>query len=178
MSKLLDYLPPSWRARELERGVAEAVGKPLDGLRSRIITRVKYIDPNSAPENWLDWLMTLVALPLLVELTATRKRNLIRLAWTIWSRKGSRASLEEWVQAVAGLDARVVNLNNYAFIANVSAAGDPVGSAANILKYEIRIPTGSIDPTQLRTIVDIMAPSMARYRVVDLDNNVLSDFPA
>lgn len=178
MSKLLDYLSPSWRKNDLERGVAEAIGKPFDQIRARIEARIKYVDPNSAPESWLDWLMQLVALPPLVELSAIRKRNLIRIAWTIWSSKGSRPSLEQWVQAVVGIQASVVNLNIYAFIADVSKAGDPVGSAADILKYEIRIPAGSIDVAELRTIVDIMAPSVALYRIVDLDDNVLSDFPA
>ena len=178
MSKLLDYLPPSWRTRALERGVGNAIGAPFDSIRATAQSRIKYIDPNSAPNEWLDWLMRLVALPPMVELSHIRKRNLIRIAWTIWSSKGSRVSLEQWVQAVAGVQARVVNINIYAFIADVSKAGDFVGSETDILKYEIRIPAGSIDVTELRSIVDIMAPSIALYRIVDLDNNVLSDFPA
>lgn len=177
MTKLLDYLPPSWRARDMERGVAEAVGKPFDVLRTRIMARIQYLDPNSAPDEALDWLMQLVSLPLMVELSGVRKRALIRLAWTIWSQKGSKPSLVTWVRAVAGINAQVVNLNTHAFIAGVSKAGDPVGSATNILKYEIRIEAGVIDPEQLRTIVDVVAPSIARYRIVDLDDNLLSDFP-
>jgi phage tail-like protein len=177
MTKLLDYLPPVWRSG-LERGVAQAVGHPLDVLRTRIDARIQYIDPNSAPDEWLDWLMVLVALPLMVELSGVRKRNLIRLAWTIWSRKGSSVSLEQWVQAVAGVDASVVNLNIHAFVADVSQAGDMVGSEADMFRYEIRIEAGSIDVNELSTIVDIMAPSIALYRIVDFDNNVLLDFPA
>lgn len=177
MSFLLNYLPPSWRARALERGIAEAVGTPFDQMRAHIQSRVQYVDPNSAPEGWLDWLMYLVSLPPLVELSAIRKRNLIRLAWTIWSGKGSRVSLEQWVQAVAGVQAEVVTLMQAAFICGVSAAGDTIGSSSDILRFEVRIPAGSIDVDELRIIINIMSPASATYRIVDLDDNILSPFP-
>lgn len=177
-SFLLYLLPPAWRKEPLARGIANALGRPLDVSRRYAETLYRYIDPEGAPEDALDWLMYVVALPPNRGLSARRKRNLIATAWQTWSSKGSKPAIEAWVQAVVGVTAEVRNLTNTAFIAGISKAGDICGPGVLANKWEIAIPDGSIDPTELRRILVPMVPSHTSYRIVDLFGAVLDDFTA
>lgn len=177
-SYIFHLLPPQWRKHELARDIANALGRPLDVSRRYAETLYRYIDAEGAPEDALDWLMWTVALPRRSSLSPRRKRNLIKTAWRTWSRKGTKGAIEEWVQAVAGIQSEVRSIATTACIAGIAVAGAICGPGVTANKWEIAIPAGSIDPEELREILAPMVPEQSIYRVVDLDGNILSDFPA
>lgn len=176
-SYLLRLLPRAWRNDPLARELANAVGAPLDQARSTIDTLSRYVDPEAAPDEALDWLMQLVALPRRDGLTARKKRNLIHTAWRTWSQKGRRDAIERWVRALTDITSEVRNLNTHAFVAGISKAGDVCGPGVLAWRWEIAIPAGSIDPATLRTILAPVVPDIGSYRIVDLYGAVLDDFP-
>lgn len=176
-SFLLHLLPPSWRKEPLARGIANALGRPLDVSRRYAETLYRYIDPEGAPEDALDWLMYVVALPPNRGLSARRKRNLIKAAWQTWSSKGSIPAIEAWVQAITGVQSEVRNLCTGGAIAGIALAGQVCGPGVFARRWEIAIPDGSIEPAVLRELLAPIAPEDSSYRIVDLFGALLDDFP-
>jgi len=175
-SILLKLLPPWFKTNPLARGIANAVGRPLDELRTAAATAYRYVDPDAAPEDALDWLMYVVALPRNDGLSARRKRNLIKVAWQTWPQKGRRDAIERWVRAIAGVNASVFNLNTVTFVAGISRAGDVCGPGVQALRYEVVVTPGSIDATILRQLLEPVVPSYCDYRIRDTTGATLSDF--
>ena len=120
--------------------------------------------------------MVLVALPSLDGLTVSRKRALIALAWRTWSGKGKKGAIEQWVQAVAGIEGEVRGLNQFAFIPGISKAGDVCGPGELAMKWEVAIPQGSIPAHELRALLVPIVSSAGSYRIVTLTGTLLSDF--
>lgn len=176
MSYLLKLVPP-WLRVGLARQLVIAIAQPLDDWRARIGIAHTYMDPRSAPTSWLPWLAEVVGLPPLDNLSLAAQRALIASAVQGWLAKGRRDELERWVKALAGVTAEVRPLQLDAFIAGITTAGEVCGPGDETAwRYEVAITAGSINPAELRQLLALVAPAWAQYRIVDLDDNILSDF--
>lgn len=178
MSTLFKFLPPAWWVDTLASGLVRAMGAPLDRWRIAVATAYRYVDADACPEAQLDWLMQRVGLPRRDGLTPTQKRALIKVAQQVWDQKGRRDAIELYARAIAGVTTEVVNLNTAHCVAGLAVAGDICGPGALAWRYEVRVPVGYVDVTTLRDLLAYVAPSLGRYRIVDLDGAVLSDFPS
>lgn len=165
-SKLLDLLPPDWRRTELARGIANAFGRPFDQMRGTIGSLYRYFSPWAAPAPWLPWLAHVVALPPLGHLGERARRNLIAAAVASWRRRGTEPGIEEWLRAVAGVDADVV-APSVAFIAGLSKAGDVCGPGLEGYTFEVRVPASSgWSEAEIRKILEPVVLSTATYTVI------------
>lgn len=79
-SYIFSLLPPKWYDDTLMQGIATAVAGPLDEWRVLLEDLDENFDPVTAPAAWLDWLMSMVALPAATGLATANKRALIALA--------------------------------------------------------------------------------------------------
>jgi phage tail-like protein len=164
-TKLLDFLPPAWRQNAIAKGIAQAAGQPFDYWRSVLTTVRAYLDPDSAPADWLDWLMAVTGHVPNEGLSDQRKRNLIRRAGEIWLKKGTAAGIEAYAQALTGVSAAVVESSASAFIAGVSKAGDVVGPGGAGWEFDVQVPTGSISEAELRDLLAPVVPAFCTYTV-------------
>lgn len=167
-TKLLDFLPPYFRTNTLTKGLAQATGRPFDFWRGTLGAFGINLDPDGASSAWLNWLLHLVGHPQNGSLTERKKRNLIKSAGAVWLNKGIKSGLESYVQAVAGVSADVVEVNTTAFIAGVSVVGDPVGAEADAWQFRVEIPAGSIPEAELRELLELVAPSICNYTVIEV----------
>jgi phage tail-like protein len=176
MSYILKLVPP-WLRVGLARELVSAIAQPLDDWRARIGAAFGYMDPHTAPVSWLPWLAEVVGLPPLDNLSLAAQRALIASAVRGWASKGTRPEIERWVKALAGITAELRPLQSSAFIAGITTAGEVCGPGDETAwRYEVAIAAGSIAPAELRQLLALVAPAWAQFRIVDLDDNILSDF--
>lgn len=167
MSKLLDLLPPYWGAHAIMRGFARALGRPLDEWRLMLRQLHTYFDPKAAPESWLDSLMATVGLPRNDALTPIQKRALVSTAFESWIRKGTPLGIEGYVRAVTTQEAQVVRINNHAFVAGVSMAGDICGPGELAWTWELHVPTAAgYSESEIRSLVAPVVSSLESFTVV------------
>lgn len=166
MTTILKLLPPRWRASgSMARRLALALALPLEQWRALARALPSYLTPQGAPADWLDWLLSLLGYPYLPDLSEPRKRALLARGVELWSRKGLASAIEDYVQAVAGVDAEVVATVGPAFIAGVARAGDVCGPGLTAWRFTIRVPVGSIAEDELRALLVPLVPSMLVYAV-------------
>jgi phage tail-like protein len=110
---LLQHLPAIYKAQPalavlLRPFEAVLLGgsarKPGDrpGLREIILSLPTFVDPDTAPEEFLSWLANWLALNLRPDLAEERKRLLIRRAASLFAWRGTIRGLRELLQIVAG----------------------------------------------------------------------------
>lgn len=168
-SRLLDYLPESWRSNPTARGLANAVGRPFDRAWGLVQGLPAYVDPKSAPTGWLDWLASLVALPHRPGMDHRRKRRLIAIASRVWDDKGSTQGLTEYIRAASGVSATVTSpAHGNVWIAGSSRPGDVPGPGVLAWTYEIRVPAGSISEGELRALLEPVAPTFATFTFIEV----------
>lgn len=160
-SYIFRLLPPKWYDDPLLQGIASAVAGPLDEWRTLLEGLHEKFDPVTAPETWLDWLMSMVALPTATALAAANKRALIAVAMDTWTGKGPADIIEAYIQAATDITAQVV-AGTPSFIAGVSYAGDVCGYPG---PFDIQVPTGSITEAELRRLLIPVVPVFITYTV-------------
>lgn len=168
MSKLLDLVPRFMVKDELMARVVAAVSKPLDDWRTLVAQLPSYLDPAATPEEWLNALMGLVALPRDDGLAAAVKRALIATAFTTWINKGTELGIEAYLGAYAGVTVNVVRLNTTSFIAGVSRAGDVCGTVGGgSWSFQLQVPTASgLTENEVRAILAPVVAAYEQYTVV------------
>lgn len=166
MSRLLDFLPPHWSSRSLERRFVSALGLPLDQLLTTVEAISSYYNPRTAPPDWLDYLMSLVGAPTWRGLSDVQKRRLIETAGAIWAAKESIQGAQRYIRALTGEAATVTRLNTTAFVPSVSIVGDPPGPGVNAYAVQVDVPSGSITESDLRKLLEPIWGSYTRIDVV------------
>lgn len=159
MTTILRLLPQRWARLDLARRLALAVADPLERWRALIGQLPEYLTPTGAPVSWLDWLLALQGYPPLPDLAEARKRALLAGGLERWARKGTPSAIEDYVRALAGVEAEVVNDVGPAFIAGIGRAGDVCGPGARAWRFTIRVPAGSITEAELRALLGPVVPA-------------------
>ena len=167
-SAIFRFLPPRWRTSALAAGVARAVARPFDLWRAQIRSLPLYLTPEGAPEGWLDWLLSLQGYPYAPGLAVASKRALLEGGVERWSRKGLASAIVEYVRAVAGVSAVVIDPAVQAFVAGVGRPGDIVGPGETAWRFTIQIPTGSITEADLRALLLPVVPAFVVYTVEEV----------
>jgi len=145
---------------------AVAIGAPLKQIYIAYKAIVPtLLDPEETPARFLDWLMSVVALPLEYVLTDGQKRALIASAIQVWATKGTPESIEYWIRGLTDITAEVVSLDGEGFVAGVSMAGDVCGIVTPFWSYIVRVPTGSIPEAELRRLLVPIVPTFCVYTV-------------
>jgi len=168
MTSILRLVPPMWRAVDLAKRLALAVAQPLEQWRGQIGQLPQLLTPEGAPTSWLDWLLALQGYPYLPDLSEARKRALLAGGLERWSRKGTPSAIEEYVRAVAGVEAEVVATVGPGCIAGLALAGAVCGPGATAWRFTVRIPAGSIDEASLRELLAPVVPSFLVYLVEEI----------
>lgn len=164
-SKILRFVNPKWRSRDLEAGVLNAIGMHFDYWRALIASVGRFFSHDGAPDDWLDFLMFLTGHVTNPDLDPLRKRALIRDAFAIWTNKGTEAGIEAYVRALVGENADVVELATDAFIAGWSKAGDVCGPGETGWTFRVDVPAGSITEDELRALLVTVVPDFVTYSV-------------
>ena len=161
---ILKLLPPRWSAG-LAKKLAVAVAHPLETWRGLIGQLPQYLTADGAPASWLDWLLALQGYPFLPDLAQARKRALLQGGLERWARKGQPGAIEGYLQAVAGLEAAVVQTVGPAAIAGIAKAGAICGPGTTAWRFTIRVPAGSIGEADLRALLVPVVPAFLVYTV-------------
>lgn len=150
---ILRLLPPRWSLDQLMKDVAVAFATAFEFWKGKLERLHEFVDPNLTPDDWLDWLMSVVALPTDLDLAELRKRSLIKTAIQTWSETGPAAAIERYVKALTSIAAVVLSPAPDEFIAGISLANDIVGSRIPYYSFEIQVPAGSISEAELRRLL-------------------------
>lgn len=167
MTKILDFIPPPFLRRELEVGLARAIGRPFDRWRNFVNNRLRYVDPDGAPVEWVEWLLNLLGFEDIGGLSEQRKRNLLDAAMDVWRDKWRADGVSAYIKALAGIPSHFVDWNTDSFIAGVSLAGDICGPGQVAYVFSIRRPEDVIDNDELQERLRLVLPAFAHYRICD-----------
>lgn len=167
-SAIFKFLPPRWRTSPLAAGVASALARPFDLWRAQIRQLPTYLTPDGAPSAWLDWLLSLQGYPYVPGLAVASKRALLEGGVERWTRKGLATAIVEYVRALAGVSAVVIDPAVHAFVAGVGRGGDIVGPGETAWRFTIQIPTGSIAEADLRALLSPVVPGFVVYTVEEV----------
>ncbi|MFB6374474.1 MAG: baseplate J/gp47 family protein, partial [Bradymonadaceae bacterium] len=156
-SKLLDFVPPPWRNNDLLRGVVNSLGRPFDVWLTILRTRDRYLDPEGAPAEWLDFLLRITGWPIRQTWTERRKRNLVASARRIWDQKGTIEAIRFALHAIGGISATVEQKAEVAFIVGISKAGDKIGPGDN--DYRVDITTDEATIEEVTEVLNLVLPA-------------------
>ena len=182
---IAQHLPAIFRGTEGDpTGFLRSLTGVLESTSQRIDEKIRalgsYVDPETAPTDWLDYLARWIDLPWDDALPETAKRCLLQHAGTILERRGTRAGLERVLECVLGqggaaiddvtVDHAPVRLGSGtlpALLAGVSSRV-PVLGAARLGRLQLARPSMEHDP--LRSLVPalriVLTASRARQREI------------
>lgn len=174
-SLLLNFVPPIFERRPLERGITAAFGRPFDQWRGMLHMRVSYLDPKAAPVEWVDWLLGVLGFDDLRGVTEERRRSVLASAMHIWGAKWSAEGIVTYLQALTGIPSSLETVNTSAFIAGYANAGDVCGPGVNAWRFELRRPAASeLSDAELRRRLYRVVGAFLEYRICDVDGSACS----
>lgn len=157
-------LPTGFRTGFTHR-LARAIMLPLIQMHATARALPALLDYQALPAAWLDWFMYILALPDNPDLSANRKRALIRIAVATWVTKGVPSSIQRYLRALTGLQSTFVTLPIRAFIAGVSTAGEVCGVGG--WRFEVHVPGNcSLVESEIRRALTPVVPVFCRYTVL------------
>jgi phage tail-like protein len=96
-----------------------------------------YLDPALAPEDFLDWLASWVALPLQEGWSVDRRRRIVAIAVALHRRRGTRAGLAGLIETVTG--GRVEIVDSGGCVASAEPGGVLPGPEQPILHVRVYV---------------------------------------
>lgn len=144
---------------------------------------VDILDPDTAPEQWLDLMLEDLGNPFQFELSLVDKRRLAQILVDIYQLKGTRIGIINVIRFFLGLEVTVDEFNSstITWVLGDSELGDTtiLGSDVehDIYSFTVESPTALTDlqRQQLTDIVDYMKPAHTHF--VRLDEPVIPDTP-
>ena len=102
---LMEHLPAIYQRAESQpgsflRGLVGVLESTTQGLDSRIASMASLIHPETAPDEWLDFIARWLGLPWDDALTTRQKQDLVRRAPDLARGRGTRAGLEALLEAL------------------------------------------------------------------------------
>jgi phage tail-like protein len=106
-ASIVQQLPAVFRGRDNDptgflRSLVGVLETTSQGIDDRIAAIAAQLDPDTAPEPWLDYVARWLALPWDDALPPDAKRRLLRGAGELLERRGTRLGLERLLRALAG----------------------------------------------------------------------------
>jgi phage tail-like protein len=125
-----------------------------------------YLDPGTAPQDFLDWLAGWVGLSVIRSLPTPRRRDLIRRAARLHAMRGTPAAVAELVEAAVGLP---VELDESGGVGWSAVAGAPLPGRERA-ELVVRVRTGSARPDkaaveQLIQVLGLVIPAHLPWRL-------------
>lgn len=166
-SRLVGFLPARWLQKSPDlHELVNAIGRPMDKWYNTAAGISSYFAPASAPEDWLNFLMYVVALPTADYLSVQQKRSIIAVAFKSWPFKGTKTALERVAQAICGPTAQLTNTAPSAFIAGWSLAGDIVGPGAAGFTWTLEISAAvTLTDDEIRRLLDPFKLAVETYTI-------------
>lgn len=167
-SRILKFLPKHWQwsDREFQKRFANAFGYVTDQAYAKVAGAARYFSPWSVPLQHLPYLMQLVGLPAFTALSEPVRRALAERAMEVWADKGTRATIDLWLQLIVG-EGVVVTETLVAFIAGWSVAGDVCGPGTLQYAFTVTVPAGiPYSETELRLYLSYVTMPASQITIV------------
>lgn len=128
----------------------------LDNILCDIDEWTRIIDPDRAPEPYLDAMLATLGNPFVFVLTANEKRKLIRVLVAIYKTKGTEAGIIDAVRLFLGIDVTIETANLEAAMFDVDLFDDAEFGISNIsllFEFDVVSPQALTDTERERIIV-------------------------
>jgi len=161
---LLDTLPSAYRTDPLTEQLCAAFDDVLAPIFATLDCLPAYLDPNTAPEDMLDWLAGWLGLGINGHEDPTRKRHLIVAGASSLPWRGTLQSIHDEVVAAFNVEAEVIESG--ATTCSTQADSEPGGQSVPTLLVRVTTDTeDGIDPRSLDAVVDAVKPAHIPHRV-------------
>lgn len=152
---LVALLPSVYVEDDLTRRLGAAIDQVLAPVGLTLDSLPAYLDPDTAPEDLLDWLSSWVALPPRGSLDPAEQRRLVRSAHALHAARGTPAGLHAALVVALGhpVDVEVEEGGGVAWSTTPGAA--PPGTGVPLLVVRVTVPAP--DETALRRADDVVA---------------------
>lgn len=108
----LQHLPAVYQADLVSRGLLDRFLAIFDTMFERIECQVdtfgRYLDPDGVPDAFLNWLAGWLALSFEGRWTSAQKRELLRRAPELFSKRGTLAGLKEYLRILTGCESHIL----------------------------------------------------------------------
>jgi phage tail-like protein len=161
-------LGPSLPAVYQEDGFALRFLAALDEVVAPVLSTVDnldaYIDPDLAPDDFLDWLGSWVGMSLDETWDSARRRAVISRAVELYRLRGTAAGLAEHVELQTGGEVEIIE--NGATGWSVDSGGELPGSPEPVLVVRVRVSDPkSVDPQRLDALVTASKPAHVPHQI-------------
>ena len=163
---LIELLPALLQDDDVTRRWVAGLDDVLAPIHSTLDNLEAYVDPRTAPEDWLSWLSQWVGLPPAADLDARHRRRAVASAGDLLALRGTAQGLRDLVAAT--LDCTVEVDDNGGATWSAAPGGELPGSADAWVRVRVvEVPDGvEISAATLQAIVADAVPAHAR---VELD---------
>lgn len=162
---LADLLPGVYLEDAMVRGLAAGLDPLLAPVFLTLDCLDAYLDPGTAPADFLPWLASWLGETLDEKLPTPRRRALVDEVGELQPLQGTRRALVRYLEIVTGGSVEVRESGGAAWSAVPGA--EPPGSATPGLTIIVRVADpGRLDAERLREIVHDMRPAHLPYDVV------------
>jgi len=151
-------LPAVYHEHEFVQQFTAALDEVLAPVLMTLDCFAAYLDPDTAPEDFLDWLAGWVALSLDDSWTPAQRRRLVAEAVQLHRWRGTRRGLAQHVELLTGGAAEVVD--NGAVSWSPRSGGKPPGTPAPRIEVTVRTRPGRrVDTERIRRLIADSLPA-------------------
>jgi phage tail-like protein len=157
-------LPGLYQAHSFTERLCGALDDVLSPVVSTLDNLPAYLDVATTPDDLLPWLSYWIGMPVDVNLTPSRQREVLRSASGLHGWQGTRRGVELAVEAVLGHRAVVQETGGAAWSPDPDAALP--GSPHQAMVVQVLVPPGTtLDERRLDALVTSLKPAHVVHRV-------------
>lgn len=161
---LAQTLPGLFQAHSFTERLCGALDDVLAPVISTLDNLAAYLDVTTTPDDLLPWLSYWTGMPVDVNLTAARQREVLHAASRLHGWQGTRRGVELAVEAVFGHRTVVQETGGAAWSSDPAAALP--GSALEAMVVQVLVPPGArLDERRLDALVTSLKPAHVVHRV-------------
>lgn len=161
---LLDTLPSVYRSDPMTEQLCDAFDDVVAPVFATLDCLVAYLDPQTAPEDMLDWLAGWIGLTIGGHENAARKRELIAAGAALMPWRGTVRGVREAVSVA--FDEEIEVIESGAASWSTVPRADPDGADDPVLVVRVVTDaTDTIDPRRLDAVVESVKPAHVPHRV-------------
>jgi phage tail-like protein len=167
-SRLLDFLPASYRDDPLMGRFLLIFESILNPIENTVDNMALYFDPKLTPESLLPWLASWVDLVLNPSWPLERRRELVQNAAELYRWRGTRHGLSEYLRIYTGAPPEILEYVPGMILDEKTQLGvnTVLGSSGTGHHFTVNIEStkeSNIDPKVVREIIDSQKPAYTVY---------------
>jgi phage tail-like protein len=161
-------LGPALPAVYQEDRFAQAFLTGLDEVLAPIISTIdnfdSYLDPHLAPDDFLTWLGTWVAITIDDSWDMERRREVVARAVELYRLRGTAAALGQQVEIQTGGTVEIIENGGTAW--SIDSGGELPGSAKPLVVVRVHVDDAkALDPLRIDALVASAKPAHVEHRV-------------